>query len=274
MTFRPHPVHYTKEEFANYVDSLSFDSWRPLYGVHHCTGIPDLQMWLSGGPTPQQRIENMSNYWKSLKWHSAPQIVNSPEYIFETCYLNQDGVHCSCSGANSHSIGMENVGSYETDAWDSGPGALVRDNAVWAWAVIHKKLGWKPDPVLLWKKGIHYHSWCGQDGHTTCPGKNVDRPDLVRRILQTMDQLSLMKPVATDPPMVTAPTMTASRILHLGLRGDDVGAIQKILNLTQDDNFGPQTEAAVQKFQKDHGLTPDGFVGSLTLAALQAEKTP
>jgi peptidoglycan hydrolase-like protein with peptidoglycan-binding domain len=32
--------------------------------------------------------------------------------------------------------------------------------------------------------------------------------------------------------------------------------------------FGPLTEAAVRRFQRDHGLVPDGIVGPKTWAAL------
>ena len=37
-----------------------------------------------------------------------------------------------------------------------------------------------------------------------------------------------------------------------------------------DGDFGKDTEAAVKRFQRDHGLTVDGVVGSQTRAALEA----
>lgn len=46
---------------------------------------------------------------------------------------------------------------------------------------------------------------------------------------------------------------------------DDAGAA-----LVPDGSYGSKTKQAVSKFQKDHGLTVDGWAGSLTQAALKA----
>ena len=41
-------------------------------------------------------------------------------------------------------------------------------------------------------------------------------------------------------------------------------------NIEPDGVFGQQTEAAVRRFQSDHGLAADGVVGSQTWAALRS----
>jgi len=66
-----------------------------------------------------------------------------------------------------------------------------------------------------------------------------------------------------------------SRILYQGLRGEDVKELQSRLESLGynvgpiDGIFGPLTERAVRKFQKDNGLVVDGIVGQETFAALE-----
>lgn len=56
-----------------------------------------------------------------------------------------------------------------------------------------------------------------------------------------------------------------------GSKGDKVKQIQKVLGITPADGiFGAGTEAAVKKFQKEHGLFPDGVVGQKTLNILMS----
>lgn len=62
--------------------------------------------------------------------------------------------------------------------------------------------------------------------------------------------------------------------LRQGSRGKDVKYLQDILNhlgypVVADGIFGPKTEAAVKKFQRDFNLVADGIVGPKTWSALQ-----
>lgn len=63
--------------------------------------------------------------------------------------------------------------------------------------------------------------------------------------------------------------------LYLGSTGEDVEYLQRRLNgigsasLVVDGIFGVATEEAVKKFQKFHGLTVDGIVGSQTWGKLE-----
>ncbi len=60
---------------------------------------------------------------------------------------------------------------------------------------------------------------------------------------------------------------------------DEVKRLQGELNqegfsLSADGQFGPETESAVKRFQREHGLTDDGVVGPVTWAALTSEPPP
>ncbi|HZI91645.1 MAG TPA: peptidoglycan DD-metalloendopeptidase family protein [Thermoleophilaceae bacterium] len=61
--------------------------------------------------------------------------------------------------------------------------------------------------------------------------------------------------------------------LKLGSEGELVSAVQRALQLPADGIYGPQTEAAVQRFQTARGLLADGVVGPATWGALFAARS-
>lgn len=69
-------------------------------------------------------------------------------------------------------------------------------------------------------------------------------------------------------------TSLACASVQMGMSGSVVQSVQYMLQDTgylsgsADGDFGPSTEAAVEQFQADHGLTADGVVGSQTMEAL------
>ncbi|WMJ24097.1 spore cortex-lytic enzyme [Paludicola sp. MB14-C6] len=73
----------------------------------------------------------------------------------------------------------------------------------------------------------------------------------------------------STPPYTIQPTLS-----KVGSQGSEVKAIQEklkergIFNGTVDGIFGPTTESAVKKFQKQQKLTQDGIVGPATLKKL------
>ncbi|MEO8593740.1 MAG: peptidoglycan-binding domain-containing protein [Candidatus Solibacter sp.] len=70
------------------------------------------------------------------------------------------------------------------------------------------------------------------------------------------------------------------RLIKQGLKGEDVRAVQDVLNfhvrrfapLKVDGNFGPLTHARVMEFQKSNNLKADGIVGPNTMPKLFEEE--
>lgn len=57
-------------------------------------------------------------------------------------------------------------------------------------------------------------------------------------------------------------------VLKLGSKGKEVEDLQKYLKIKVDGDFGPKTEDAVKKFQKENKLVADGIVGEKTWNAM------
>lgn len=89
---------------------------------------------------------------------------------------------------------------------------------------------------------------------------------------------------ATAPTRIDAPT-PLDGLLREGAHGVQVTALQSDLArlgiadahgrvLRPDGDFGPNTRAAVEHFQRAQGLTPDGIAGPKTLAAMHKAVSP
>lgn len=77
---------------------------------------------------------------------------------------------------------------------------------------------------------------------------------------------------------VRASAEGAGRVLRLAqplLQGEDVKALQRALGaakLDADGIFGPATELALLRYQRDNGLTVDGIAGPATRSRLKLDK--
>ena len=69
-------------------------------------------------------------------------------------------------------------------------------------------------------------------------------------------------------PSIEPPGTPGRPTVRRGLRGELTRQIQAKVGVTVDGQFGPNTEAAVRRFQRAHGLVPDGIVGPKTWQAL------
>ena len=57
-------------------------------------------------------------------------------------------------------------------------------------------------------------------------------------------------------------------VLRIGSTGVEVLELQRAVGATPDGSFGPQTQRALQEWQRKHGLDADGICGALTWDAI------
>lgn len=260
---------YTREQFQAHVAGMTIGPYAKFV-VMHGTGVPTLADWASGRVSEQQRIVNMQRYYEQMGWQHGPHLFISPTHIIGFSDLRVRGTHASCW--NFSSIGIETTGNWNTEDFNSGLGAQVRDNFVFAAAVLHNHLGIRPDGYVKGVRGLHLHRECAADGHFQCPhaeGGDFSKDDIVNRILAHMAELDGQPvPPAAAPPVKIS---TQSAIAPVGSTAwvqARLNALGTVPQLVVDGDRGPMTAAAIEAFQAARGLTVDGIVGPNTIAAL------
>jgi N-acetylmuramoyl-L-alanine amidase len=172
-------------------------TWCKFITLHN-TSAPSLAQWAHNrnSYSAKQLVINMEAYFRQLGWHTGPHYLVTPEPdtpIFEMSDPSAPGVHASCF--NLQSIGIEMVGEYNLEDFNSGAGAAVRDSAVLLLAALHNKLRLTPLPFIYDQSGLHFHKDCARDHHD-CPGKNVDRPTIISLIQGKMRSLAAPAPAS------------------------------------------------------------------------------
>jgi hypothetical protein len=178
------PTPYDRAEWLAHVKAIrkAQMTWSPIGCTLHNTGSPNLKQWVETGPQHDARLRNLENYYeKQLGWHHGPHCFISRTRINGFSPLTQHGIHSTCFNANR--FGLEMVGNFAPggDLFDSGDGALVRDNAVWALACLHKAFGFDADKLT-------FHHDCPADHHD-CPGHLVSKADIIERVKTVMATL-------------------------------------------------------------------------------------
>lgn len=165
---------FTRDTFATYLASLKWTTWKPKGCVVHNTAAPTLAQWAESGPNHLARIRNLKNYYQNEKhWHGAPHFFISRDWINVFDGLTEPGVHSP--SFNPTHFGIEMVGNFDREAFNSGDGLKVRDNTVFVLAQLCRRHNFNPD------KDIKFHK---EDPRTThdCPGKFVHKGVLIQRV--------------------------------------------------------------------------------------------
>ncbi len=298
---------FRRQEFKDYVATLTFTDWRPQFAVVHNTSEPRLSQWHSH--PGEVRMRNLESYYRDdQKWAAGPHLFIADDLIWSFTPLTTSGTHSP--SWNGISWGIEMVGEYEEESFNTD----VRDNVVEALAVLHMWRGIDPET-------LRFHKEDPKTTHKECPGKNVDKADLIARVRARMagPETAEHRPsdnylkigakipgarravalrastgayslrnemLAADPALreVAATNLVLVRPL-MPQRIDGIATVQQALNQLAAANsdlipltfgadekyagfFGEQTERALRVFQAAAGIGVDGKVGDDTLCAL------
>ncbi|MHB9075239.1 MAG: glycoside hydrolase family protein [Desulfobaccales bacterium] len=182
---------FTPEEFREYVAGLNWDDWGPEFIVLHNTEDPSLAK-LPHGYTYQDILDLEKYYRDDCKWSAGPHLVVDDHQIWVFSALREPGVHAN--SWNSRTIGVEMLGDYRHEAFNSGRGLEVQKNAVTAVAILTRTLGLDPDTMML-------HRENGATKHY-CPGDNVDKADFILQVKTFLAGESLAARIdQTEPPL-------------------------------------------------------------------------
>ena len=174
----------TPADFSAYIDTVQFGLWCPRFIVVHNTSAPDLKTyaghWSRPAPiTDEQWMQNLAGFYRDTQhWSAGPHLFVTPRSICAFTPLNHPGVHSP--SWNSISWGIETIGEFETDPFDGS----VRDNLVAALGILHAKAGLQPLPYEKGVRGLHFHKEDPNTTHKSCPGRHMDKADLINRVQQ------------------------------------------------------------------------------------------
>jgi N-acetyl-anhydromuramyl-L-alanine amidase AmpD len=220
------------------------------------------------------------------QWFRNPMAKVSAHYCVDNdtivqCVRDQD-VAWHAPGANHDGIGIEHAGRAKQTGrdWSDAYSAAMLDRS--AALVAHLCRTYKIPVTWLYAADLK----AGKRGITT--HKAVS--DAFRRSshwdpgtgFPVERYLALVRSKLGEAPVEAAPLKPSPPLLRIGTGGWQVTRLQRLLR-TQgcfpepaaiDGDFGEITEAAVKAFQELNDLEPDGIVGLLTWAALQAAPQP
>jgi hypothetical protein len=168
-------LSFSPEDFDRYCHDLKWPSWRPSFVVLHNTGAPSLAQRPKG--LTAKHIANLESYYRDERgWSAGPHLFIDDHQIWVFTPLTLSGVHSP--SWNKVALGVEMLGDYAGEEFDSGRGLEVQQNAVAAIATLSAVLGLDPESMRLHK----------EDKKTDhdCPGKKVNKARFIRAVQELM----------------------------------------------------------------------------------------
>lgn len=262
---------FEQEQFRAYGETLAWPRWRPSRIVWHNTAAPSLVQWIKSADADRAkglkpgitRIQNLERFFHDDNhWSGCPHLFVANDYIWEMNPLTAPGVHSP--SWNNVSIGIEMVGDFAVEDDDSGEGLKVKNNTIFATAILCSALGLNPS-----NETIFLHK---EDKKTThdCPGARIaiDKQAMIAAVASLMAGgehdpagvaavISGITPPPSGKPEEHGRTIVANLNLRRGpgVTNAAIGPLPKGLDLTIIDEAKNGTTAWL------HVRTPAGVLG-------------
>lgn len=168
---------FTPTAFDKYCHLLHWLQWRPSFVVLHNTAIPSLAQRPHG--FTHQHMLDLEHYYRDVvdsnkreRWNAGPHLFIDDRQIWVFTPLTVSGVHSP--SWNKLALGVEMLGDYQSEDFNSGRGAAVQTNTVAALATLHAVLGLNPTTLKLHKEDplTSHH----------CPGNQVVKPQVIAQV--------------------------------------------------------------------------------------------
>lgn len=209
----------TLQESIDYLGTLRWTDWSPVGITLHNTSAPTLAQWAESGPSHDARIRNLESYYENeLGWHAGPHWFISRNYINWFSNPLLPGVHSRCW--NSTRFGIEMVGEYASEPFNSGDGAKVRDLALSWVAALNKRFGFKAEDIV-------FHVECKKDNHD-CPGKNVVKSEVITRVRNFMNSVPTVPTPMPIPKPTTPPVVLPQKLVGVVKSPDDTLNVREV----------------------------------------------
>lgn len=181
-------IGYDQEGFRKYISTLHWDRWQPKLIVWHNTAAPSLKQWIKSADDDRRagkipgitRIQNLERFFRDNQvWNGGPHLFIANDFIWIMNPLTERGTHSP--SFNSTAIGIEMIGDFASEDDETGPGLEVKNNTIFATALLCTELGLDP------RSAIKLHK---EDPRTThdCPGKNIaqDKHEMIEAVEDLM----------------------------------------------------------------------------------------
>lgn len=242
-------------------------SFQPKFPVLHNTSVPDqhtYEGWIRAGkPTMEQWLHNLASYYAGMGWNSMPHAFVLPDgTIGLGAPFNVKGTHTP--SWNSFSIGIETLGEFERETW---AGTALEKAAIALFGELCLRLNWMPDQYARGVRGIHFHKEDPGTTHRTCPGRNVDKPGFVSKVLSYMGDAPAARETDRNGHLNDIPAHVLAA--DTGSMTKEQLTSWKWLEKRLVAKGFPATADGVKAFQQAHPpLLVDGRAGPLTRLAL------